>query len=166
MVLREFVVMARFGGSVMRGISPRRSWQPLLRRAYGNYEDFDVFAGADTAEKVRINGYDENKFYANGVEVEGAIICLSRLTLKWTPKSFEEITPESLALFELLRPAPEILILGCGKRMGRVSQEVRDYLRSNGIKLEAIGTANATSTFNILNEEGRIVAAAMLPQGT
>jgi uncharacterized protein len=26
--------------------------------------------------------------------------------------------------------------------------------------------ANATSTFNILNEEGRIVAAAMLPQGT
>lgn len=25
--------------------------------------------------------------------------------------------------------------------------------------------ANATSTFNILNEEGRIVAAAMLPQG-
>ena len=27
------------------------------RRAYGNYEDFDVFAGADTAEKVRINGY-------------------------------------------------------------------------------------------------------------
>jgi NADH dehydrogenase [ubiquinone] 1 alpha subcomplex assembly factor 3 len=35
---------------------------------------------------------------------------------------------------------PEILILGCGKRMGRVSKELRDYLRSNGIKLEAIDT--------------------------
>ncbi|KAG0580021.1 hypothetical protein KC19_4G142200 [Ceratodon purpureus] len=158
--------MARFGGTVMRGISSRGSWLPRLRRAYGNYEDFDVFAGADTAEKVRINGYDEDRFFANGVEVEGAIICLSRLTLKWTPKSLDEITPDSLAIFELLRPAPEILVLGCGKRMGRVSKELRDYLRSNGIKLEAIDTANATSTFNILNEEGRVVAAAMLPQGT
>lgn len=29
----------------------------VCRRAYGNYEEFDIFAGADTAEKVRINGY-------------------------------------------------------------------------------------------------------------
>lgn len=159
--------MARFGGALVRGMLSRGgSWQPLLRRAYGNYEDYDVFAGADTAEKIRINGYDESKFYANGVEIEGSIICLSRLALKWTPKSFEDVTPESLAIFELLRPAPEILILGCGRRMGRVSKELRDYLRKNGIKLEAVDTANATSTFNILNEEGRIVAAAMLPQGT
>jgi hypothetical protein len=130
---------------------------------------------------------------------------------------------------------PEILVLGCGRRIQRVSKEVRDFLRSNGIKLEAIDSvlfffsfpsvriyssrvgfkgfwclqfslfsvfcckwvlslsfimerfstfcqsicfssiwilisrichqANAASTFNILNEEGRQVAAAMLPQG-
>lgn len=34
----------------------------------------------------------------------------------------------------------EILVLGCGKRMGRVSKELRNFLRSNGIKLEAIDT--------------------------
>lgn len=149
----------------MQGVAQPGLWLPRLRRAYGNYEEFDVFAGANHAHKVRINGYDEKKFFANGIEIEGSIICLSSLTLKWAPKSFEEITSDSLAIFELLRPAPEILILGCGKRMGHVSQELRDYLRSNGIKLEAVDTANATSTFNILNEEGRIVAAAMLPQG-
>jgi NADH dehydrogenase [ubiquinone] 1 alpha subcomplex assembly factor 3 len=60
---------------------------------------------------------------------------------------------------------PEILVLGCGRRIQRVSKELRDFLRSNGIKLEAIDSANAASTFNILNEEGRQVAAAMLPQG-
>jgi len=45
-------------------------------------------------------------------------------------------------LYPVLAGMPEILILGCGKRMGRVSQEVRDYLRSNGIKLEAIDTVS------------------------
>jgi len=33
---------------------------------------------------------------------------------------------------------PEILVLGCGRRIQRVSKELRDFLRSNGIKLEAI----------------------------
>jgi len=41
-------------------------------------------------------------------------------------------------LYLVLAAMSEILILGCGKRMGSVSQEVRYYLRSNGIKLEAI----------------------------
>lgn len=44
------------------------------------------------------------------------------------------------SFMEVLYVIPEILILGCGKRMGRVSNELRDYLRSNGIKLEAIDT--------------------------
>jgi len=157
--------MARIGSFVVRAVSQRGNWPAPLRRAYGNYEEFDVFAGADSAQKVRLDGYDENGFFANGVNIEGGIICLSRLTLKWTPRTFDEITPESLAIFKLLRPAPEILVLGCGKRIGRVSKELRDFLHSNGIKIEAIDTANATSTFNILNEEGRQVAAAMLPQG-
>ncbi|CAK9207907.1 unnamed protein product [Sphagnum troendelagicum] len=142
------------------------SSSPYLRRAYGNYEEYDVFAGtADTTHMIRINGYDENGFIANGVNIEGGVICLSKLALTWIPKTFDEITPDSLSIFQLLRPAPEILVLGCGRRIQRVSKELRDFLRSNGIKLEAIDSANAASTFNILNEEGRQVAAAMLPQG-
>ena len=37
---------------------------------------------------------------------------------------------------------PEILVLGCGKRIGRVSKELRDFLHSNGIKIEAIDTVH------------------------
>ncbi|KAJ6401599.1 NUCLEAR PROTEIN E3-3 [Salix purpurea] len=33
------------------------------------------------------------------------------------------------------------------------------------MKLEAVDSRNAASTYNILNEEGRLVAAALLPYG-
>ena len=44
--------------------------------------------------------------------------------------------------YYLLYCVPEILVLGCGKRIGRVSKELRDFLHSNGIKIEAIDTVH------------------------
>ncbi|KAK9911380.1 hypothetical protein M0R45_035296 [Rubus argutus] len=64
------------------------------------------------------------------------------------------------------KPLPiEILILGCGKFIEPVGPELQRFIRSTGMKLEAIDLKNAVSTYNILNEEGRIVAAALLPYG-
>jgi NADH dehydrogenase [ubiquinone] 1 alpha subcomplex assembly factor 3 len=45
---------------------------------------------------------------------------------------------------------------------GPLPKEIYDYFRSRGIVIEATSTANAASTFNILNAEGRNVAAALL----
>lgn len=39
-------------------------------------------------------------------------------------------------------------------------------LAAKGISVEAIDTPNAAATFNILNQEGRKVAGALLPLGT
>ncbi|KAJ7517740.1 hypothetical protein O6H91_21G038700 [Diphasiastrum complanatum] len=142
-------------------------WSYCFRRANRIYEDVDVLAGVGEASmRTSIEGYSETGFLTNdGINHEGSIICLSKFTLLWTPKTVPEITPNSLTLFQLLRPAPEILILGCGRTIQPVSKDVKDFLRSNGIKLEFIDTRNAASTFNFLNEEGRLVAAALLPQG-
>ncbi|KAL2650584.1 hypothetical protein R1flu_018712 [Riccia fluitans] len=135
------------------------------RRSYGIYEDFDVFLGAQTG-RVRIDGYDSTGFILNGAKYEGSLICLGKLVLRWAPRKPTEITPESLSIFQLLRPAPELLILGQGKTILPTRPEIRAFLKSNNIKLEAIDTKNAASTFNFLNEEGRQVAVAMLPQGS
>ncbi|CAM6090432.1 unnamed protein product [Calypogeia fissa] len=158
--------LAKAGGLLARKTfsSPSTAASILGRRYYSIYEDFNVFSGAGTG-RVIIDEYDETGFKANGVRHEGSMICLNKLILSWTPRSFAEITPESLSIFQLLRPAPEILVVGCGKRIERVSPEVRIFLKSNGIKVEAVDTRNAASTFNILNEEGRQVAVAMLPYG-
>ncbi|KAL2930476.1 NADH dehydrogenase [ubiquinone] 1 alpha subcomplex assembly factor 3 [Bienertia sinuspersici] len=46
-----------------------------------------------------------------------------------------------------------------------VNSEIRSYVRSVGMKLEVVDSRNAASTYNILNEEGRIIAAGLLPYG-
>ncbi|WZY91727.1 hypothetical protein YC2023_064056 [Brassica napus] len=46
-----------------------------------------------------------------------------------------------------------------------VTPEVRQFVKSIGMKLETVDSRNAASTYNILNEEGRVVAAALLPYG-
>lgn len=101
----------------------------------------------------------------NGVEYEGSLLCVGNLLTSWAPSSFSQITPDSLSIFQIVRPIPEILIIGCGRYTQPVDPELRRFIRSTGMKLEAVDSRNAASTYNILNEEGRPVAAALLPYG-
>ncbi|CAG7873943.1 unnamed protein product [Brassica rapa] len=70
-----------------------------------------------------------------------------------------------LSIFQTVRPIPELLIVGCGRNIHPVTPEVRQFVKSIGMKLETVDSRNAASTYNILNEEGRVVAAALLPYG-
>ncbi|KAK6143028.1 hypothetical protein DH2020_023376 [Rehmannia glutinosa] len=73
--------------------------------------------------------------------------------------------PEDQLRFQQHLLISEILILGCGRYIQPVNPEIRTFIRSTGMKLEAVDSRNAASTYNILNEEGRIVAAALIPYG-
>ncbi len=57
----------------------------------------------------------------------------------------------------------EMLIIGTGARSAMLTLRVRSYLYDLGINIEAMDTHNAASTFNMLVQEGRSVAAALLP---
>ncbi|KAE8646709.1 hypothetical protein Csa_005308 [Cucumis sativus] len=116
-------------------------------------------------DQLRFQRYTETGFTVNGVDYEGSLLCVGNLLMSWTPKKFSEITSDSLSIFQIVRPITEILILGCGRYTEPVNPELRQFIRSTGMKLEAVDTRNAASTYNILNEEGRIVAAALLPYG-
>ncbi|XP_010506273.1 PREDICTED: protoheme IX farnesyltransferase, mitochondrial-like [Camelina sativa] len=70
----------------------------------------------------------------------------------------------SKARLSVVNP-PELLIIGCGRDIHPVTPEVRQFVKSIGMKLETVDSRNAASTYNILNEEGRVVAAALLPYG-
>ncbi|KAF9669725.1 hypothetical protein SADUNF_Sadunf14G0137000 [Salix dunnii] len=80
----------------------------------------------------------------------------------------DKVLWQKVGLFQCV-PIPvkplEILILGCGRYTQPVDPELRRFIRSTGMKLEAVDSRNAASTYNILNEEGRLVAAALLPYG-
>ena len=78
----------------------------------------------------------------------------------------EDITEESLALFTILDPKLDVLIIGHGlTKVARNPVDPRTILkmRKKGLNIEVLTTENAISTYNFLVEEGRVVAAALIP---
>jgi len=70
---------------------------------------------------------------------------------------------ECFEIFDVVIPKPEILLLGTGRTVFHPPPSIRSYLNSIGIQLDVFDTWNACTTYNLLAEEGRRVAAALLP---
>ncbi|GAA5860384.1 hypothetical protein JCM3774_000401 [Rhodotorula dairenensis] len=70
---------------------------------------------------------------------------------------------EKLAVFEALSPRPEIVLFGTGAKGLFAPPSVRSYLNGLGIQVDVLDSRNASATFNLLQEEGRRVAAALYP---
>ncbi|TKA57225.1 hypothetical protein B0A53_01181 [Rhodotorula sp. CCFEE 5036] len=73
---------------------------------------------------------------------------------------------DKLAVFETLSPRPEIILFGTGAKGLFAPPAVRTYLNGLGIQVDVLDSRNASSTFNLLQEEGRRVAAALQPYST
>ncbi len=80
----------------------------------------------------------------------------------WPPQRFEELLPEHLAALVALEPPPEVVLLGCGRRLRWPPPEVLAPLAEAGIGHEVMDTPAACRTYNILMADGRRVAAALL----
>ncbi|KAL9347395.1 hypothetical protein Peur_058761 [Populus x canadensis] len=143
---------------------PRIKQLPSLRRAFSLYDQINLIDNVPE-DQLRFQGYTDTGFRVNGGEYEGSLLCVGNLLTSWAPSSFSQITPDSLSIFQIVRPIPEILIIGCGRYTQPVDPELRRFIQSTGMKLEAVDSRNAAATYNILNEEGRPVAAALLPYG-
>ncbi|KAK6120740.1 hypothetical protein DH2020_045522 [Rehmannia glutinosa] len=102
--------------------------------------------------------FDDTGFKVNGVKYEGSLLCVGNLVMSWTPKNFSEITVESLSIFKTLRPIPGENSDKNACKLNQASVDLRDFD-------SWMWKRNAASTYNILNEEGRIVAAALIPYG-
>ncbi|CAI7784013.1 unnamed protein product [Closterium sp. NIES-53] len=125
--------------------------------------NFNVLEGAaESSGRVFITAYDDKGFTVGGRDLDSSILCVGDLALCWSPSCLADVTPDSLALFQLIRPQPELLLLGTGQRMQAVPGELREFVRACGMKLEVLSTRHAIATLNVLNEEGRSVAAALL----
>ncbi|KAL5225638.1 hypothetical protein ABZP36_012277 [Zizania latifolia] len=144
--------------------SPRLRHLPSLRRTFSLYDQINLIDSIPE-DQLRFQSYDDTGFKINNIKYEGSLLIVENKIMTWTPKTFAEITVESLSIFKVVHPIPEILILGCGKQIQPISPELRKFIRSTGMKLEAVDSRNAASTYNILNEEGRPVAAALIPYG-
>lgn len=128
-------------------------------------KEFDIIQPPRPGEKIRtiVQAFGDTSIKVNDVICRQSIICLSSEFLLWEPRTFDDITIESLSIFELMYPTLEVLFIGCGDIMpNQLPIELIRHFRSKGIVIEATNTVNAAATFNVLNGEGRHVACALL----
>ncbi|CAF0734572.1 unnamed protein product [Rotaria sp. Silwood1] len=112
-----------------------------------------------------ITGLYEDGFMIAGQDrIVGAIFSFPRQIICWNVYSPEQITPESLALLEVVQPRPEIFVLGIGSRTNKIPPETIQFIRSLKIGFEILPTTQACETFNFLLTDNRLVYAGFFPQ--
>lgn len=117
----------------------------------------------EDSPRLQVRGYGNHCFQVNETLVHGSVLLLPKTFFMWKVKSVEDINIESLSVFQFVYPRLEVLFIGMGTRMpGQLDPAIAKHFRSRGIIVEASDSANAAATYNVMNGEGRNVAAALL----
>ena len=110
-----------------------------------------------------IDAYGAGGFRFAGMSHQGSILALPSGIHKWGVALPGDISAASLTqLFKAPRGEAELLLLGSGVDVIPQPDALRWRLRDAGIRLEVMQTAAAARTYNILLNENRRVAAALL----
>lgn len=100
-----------------------------------------------------------------GAKVLGPTVLFPRYAICWNIQSGRHINDASLSLFTVLQPKPDLLVIGLDDQYDiRYIKSLRERVQRLGIPTEIIAVRNAISVFNFVNEEGRYVVAALIPQ--
>jgi uncharacterized protein len=116
---------------------------------------------ADTAGLNAINGYGADHVLINGVRHDQPLLVMPAFgPAAWSAADFEHL---SEADFDpILAQKPELVLIGTGARLRFPSPALTRRLAQARIGSEAMDTAAACRTYNILMGEGRLVLAALL----
>jgi uncharacterized protein len=109
-----------------------------------------------------IQGYGGGGFRIAGEAYTSSVIVMPDQTLPWQVTSFDDISITGLAPLMHENTGVEVLLIGCGARMGMPRTDIRDALKAFSIVPEWMDTGAACRTFNVLLAEDRAVAAALI----
>jgi uncharacterized protein len=108
-----------------------------------------------------IRGYEPGAVQVNETRYTGSLVVMpEQLRTDWEPERVEDLSEHHLRLIADLHP--EVVILGTGTRFRFPAPEVQAFFLRQGIGIEAMDTAAACRTYNVLMAEGRNVACALL----
>ena len=108
-----------------------------------------------------IQGYAPGGFRVSGQQYAGGVLVTPTRAVAWPVASLDELTA---AAFDALGDEPvEVLLLGTGASLRRPGAELMAALRERGLTVELMDSKAAARTYTMLANEGRLVAAALLP---
>lgn len=119
---------------------------------------------ADTSPGLNIfTCYGEGYVVVNQARFELPLLALpDRVETDWTPHPIDALTSQDLR--HLAACGAAIVLLGTGARQRFLPPALLVPLMEAGIGFEAMTTAAACRTYNILASEGRPVAAALFSE--
>jgi hypothetical protein len=108
-----------------------------------------------------ITAFDRGSVMVNQTRYSASMIVMSdRMNESWAPRTFDALTDGD---FETLAGlGADIVLLGTGRTLRFPHPRLTSRLLARRIGLEAMDTAPACRTYNILSGEGRNVAAALI----
>lgn len=107
-------------------------------------------------DAVPVDGYGPGFFRVAGQVIEGpALVTLTRAT-SWGGL-------EDVAALEALAGDVDVIFLGMGAEIAHAPRDLRQTLEALGIGVEVMASPAACRTYNVLANEGRRIAAALLP---
>jgi len=110
-----------------------------------------------------IESYGEGRFIVSGTGHKGSLIVTPECVLAWPVTNFAGATPESLAVLTQLAEPVELLLLGSGANQVFLRPALRQAFKDNlGLAVECMASGAACRTYNVLMNEGRRVAAALI----
>jgi uncharacterized protein len=113
-----------------------------------------------------IEAYGAGGFRFAGMSHVGSILATPVGVRALRAASAAELTVEALApLFAEVADHPrsiEILVIGTGQTMAAIAEPVRTRLKEAGLRIEAMATGPAARVYNVLLDENRRVAAALI----
>ena len=116
---------------------------------------------ANFAHQYIFTGYGDGYVLINQTRYEKSLIVLpDHLIEDWPISSVSQL--ETQHFEDLLSHTPEIIILGTGAKHQFPDQSLLSQFIKSGIGIEIMDTQACCRTYNILVEEGRRVAAAIL----
>ena len=112
--------------------------------------------------QVGIDAYGKGGFRFAEMSHRGSLLCLPTGMDAWGVVGPGELSLETLAAVLALGETIDVLVLGMGDDIAGVPAVVRDALREKAIGIEIQSTGSAVRTYNVLMDEGRAVAAALI----
>ena len=111
--------------------------------------------------RATIDSYGAGGFGFAGMSHKGSIIALPSGIYAWNVNPLA-LTPADFAMAIAEKAVVDLLLIGMGPGMARPPKPVRAALEAAGLMYDPMATGHAVSTYNLLLEEKRRVAAALI----
>ena len=97
-----------------------------------------------------MQSYGSGGFTVSGVRYPGSILVLPERVLPWPVNGPDELELVTLEVIRAAQPLPDILVVGLGASFVPFPPDLRQAIRAWGPVVEAMGTASACRTYNVL----------------